>query len=157
MTDYTRLCELLNKKKKLFFELEAVTDGMVGASVEEIEAAMEKRADIFSAIEATDKEISNAVKNDVEAKAAIDSKGSGEGLSAPLAAVYNGSLAVKAVANRILQNEAMVRKHIEAQLEKLRETIAELNTSGESTAEKYHHTVVAGLNKQLEQDKEKLI
>ncbi len=157
MADLSKIAVLLSQQKEKLRELEEVTDAMAGATADEITAAMEKREEIFKPLTEINEELKRAAKKDGQLRQALNNEGNRSEVGAPYDEIYDASMESRAIANRIIRNEGVARGAIEAQTERLRKQIEELNSAGGSVADKYQKSLQMGINRQLGTDKDELI
>lgn len=157
MGDLSKIAVLLSQQKEKLRELEEVTDAMAGASADEITAAMEKREEIFKPLIEINEELKKAANGDGNLKRALGNEGNRSEVAPPYDEIYDASMESRAIANRIIRNEGMVRGTIEAEAERLKKQIEELNSAGGSVADRYQKSVQLGLNRQIKPDKNDLV
>lgn len=146
MTTEQQILSLLSRKKELFLELEEVTANMCILPLEELSLCTDKRGTLLDKIQTTDLEIKALCSQDRDIVAALNNTCEREGLSGELGALFDASISVKAVVNRIIKNEDSIRMHLTMEKQKIAEKMEELAHSGEAVAEKYHKSVLTGQN-----------
>ena len=157
MKDYSTEMGLLAQKKQLFLELEAVTADMPLYQVEELAECMEERGRLLKKIEQIDEELRTRFASDEPLHSALNNQCDREGLSPALRELYDASLGVKAVVNRIIKNESAITDHLEYEKQRITQKMEELNQSGGVVADKYYRSVQTAINRPLGQGKNEMI
>ena len=157
MKDYSHILELLAQKKALFLELESVSADMPLYQVEELAECMEKRGVIFRDAEQVDEELGMLSASDPELRLTLSNRCNRDGLSPALLAVYDASLGVKAVANRIQKSDGLIKEHLEYEKQRITQRMEELNHSSEKAADKYYRSIQIAVDRPLEAGKNRMI
>lgn len=157
MTDYTAVSALLAQKKQLFLELESVTADMSLYQVEELAECMEKRSRLLQQVEQADDELRLICSADEQLRQVLNNQCSREELSPTLAALYDASLSIKAVVNRMMKNDDAIKEHLEYEKQRITQKIEELNQSGAVVADKYYRSVQTAINRPLGSGKDRMI
>ena len=144
MQTYIQQFELLCSKKELFFQLEELTEQMSLLEVDALAVIMETRQRILQEISVLDEQIVAFCDEDEELRTALNHKCRKQDLSPELAKFYDVSLAIKATANRIVQNDEHIQMHMEFEKKRALEKIQQLNTSGPVVASRYHNSAQTG-------------
>ena len=71
--------------------------------------------------------------------------------------IFEASMKVKAIANRVANGELIIKEHIEAERDGLREKIEEMNASSQSVAGSYMRSVKTGYPQSLLNKRPKII
>lgn len=136
--------ELLREQRKAFLEMEGITERMVVAESEELEKEMEKRNQCFERARQIQQQLAELSGENPQLAEAIALEGNEREYTGALAEVYEAAYAVRAVVNRLLQNDVLVRERLEIEREKLLGKIQMLNQSGSAVAQRYRKSVQAG-------------
>lgn len=155
MAEQEDLVALLAEKKELFLACERATGEMSVCQVEELDVFSRRRQEAIDGAIALDVQIETLSAADEAIQAALHNSCDRRALTPRLGAIYDASLAVKAVANRILQNEDTVRGRIELEKERLLDKIQNINSSGSAVAVRYGKSVGLGVSRPvaMRQDK----
>lgn len=137
--DYRQILSLLAEKREKFLEIERVTEPMFYAQVDAIAECMEKRESLLNEVSEIDSRLAQLTEGQEQVKAALSHKCERRSLSPDLAEIYDGSMGVKAVVNRIVQNESGVRLHMEAEKQRIGEELEKLGQSASSVAGQYYN------------------
>lgn len=146
MAKQTELMYILAEKRDLFLACERATEEMCICPTEEMETYTAQRQEHLERARAIDDRIKVLSEGDETLQAALRNTCDRGGLPAHLSVVYDTALAVKAVANRILQNEEIVRQRIELEKERLLDKIYDINVSSSATAARYEKFVSLGVS-----------
>ncbi len=157
MVDYNLILQKLEQKRKLFAEMESITSAMTLYKVEELAQSMQKRSKIINAIDEIDLQLRAQAEQNELLRRALNNSCDRSPLDGDMARVYDASLAVKAIVNRIIQNEQSVKKHLDFEKSRVLEGIEKLTQSGLSVADRYHKSVQTGRNKVMGMERDKLI
>ena len=157
MNHYFQASHLLTRKKNLFLQLEEVTGNMSLLQVEELLISTEQRGLLLEEINELDMELKAYYLQDPLLKSAITHSCNKSQLPPQLAELYDISLTVKAIANRILKNDENIKIHLNFEKERILSKIQQLNTSGDVVASKYHRSVQTGRSNPLGVSKNKFI
>lgn len=157
MTDYTAVSALLAQKKQLFLELESVTADMSLYQVNELAECMEKRSRLLQQVEQIDAELKLMCITDEELRQVLNNRCPREGLSPQLSALYDASLSIKAVVNRMMKNDDAIKEHLEYEKQRITQKIEELNQIGAVVAGKYYRSVQTGVPRPIGAGKDRMI
>lgn len=146
VTIHMQLLPLLARKKLLFLEVEEVTSDMCVLSIEDLVIHTDKRGRLLEEISKIDEEIKLLCDNDTALWDALNHICGRQDLPDELAELFDLSLSIKAVINRILKNEDNIRLHLISEKQRVVEKMENLNMSGTSVAERYHRSVQTGRN-----------
>lgn len=138
---YLQIIQFLSTKKELFLEIEATMDLLSYGEVDEITACMEERNKIIEQVKAIDIKIKAVCEKDKMLLAALNNSCNKSEISPTLIEIYDASLGVKAVVNRIMNNDNMVTMHLEHLQKKVLKQIKQMNTSVYVVADKYHRSL----------------
>lgn len=157
MNGIEKLPELLKQKKELLLRFEAVTEQMYTLSPETLLDLVEERGRLLEKAGKLDEEIQEIGRYHPEVLPVLNNQRDLGGLEGLERQIYDASLAVKAVANRIRQNEDSLRQHIQLQKDAVLKRIENMNKSGYSVADKYYRSVQTGLNQPMSREREKKV
>lgn len=145
MLKYQNLLKLLAQKKQEFLRCEALTESLLTLPLEEVESAVENRQAILDYIVKLDAEIK--AQNEKEEKSLLNilnHESERDGLSEDEGAIYDASLAVKAVVARIQAIEPAVVERFTLEQNYIQEQIEKMNQSSYVVAEKYQKSLQTG-------------
>ena len=149
MKDLDQMLDLLDQKKVFFLHYEKEMEALPLLPVEELEPCVQRGAILIKKIEELDGKLSQLIQaNGPLARSAVNHDCDRGQLDPELARLYDASLSVKAVANRILKNDDMIRQRISYERDKAMESIKEINTRSASVAGRYRQsaqTVLGGM------------
>ena len=114
---------------------------------DEIEGHMEQRLALQKKIQDLDQQLSALYESLPEAAQAVSNQEDFSDLPATLRPVYDRSLEIKGVINRILQNEPMLKERLELERADLLKKLEENKKSSGSVAQKYYNSIHTGINK----------
>lgn len=154
---FQQLVDLLLKKKELFLELEETTSDMSVVPFESLVDRMEQRGQLLEEIGRIDGEIKEICQGDDEARAALNHTCDREGLTPELEQLYDLSLGIKAVVNRVMKYEEQITMHLEFEKKRIEEKMEALNVSGSAVANRYHQSVQTGIKRAFGTESDKLI
>ena len=157
MNTYTESLQLLNRKKNLFLQLEEITGNMTLLEVNELITSMEQRGVLLKEVEDLDATLHAFCVNDPLLRGAINHTCTKDNLSQDLCTIYDISLTVKSIVNRITLNDDNIRIHLSYEKERILSHISKLNTSGTSVASRYHKSAQTGRSNPFGVPKGKLI
>lgn len=157
MTVDETLLGLLARKKECFLQVEAITEEMAVVGVEELSACMDRRARLLETVGGLDEEIRALAAGRPELLAALNHTVGRAGLPPSSARLYDASLSVKTVVNRIRKNEETVREHLELEKQRILSRMEELNRSGPAVAEQYRRSVQTGIQRQIGFGKDRML
>lgn len=140
-----RIFSLLKEKKELLLQIERVTNIMKDAPAEELMDLFTERGELLERAQSLGTEIARYAEKNEEYKAALSSEASPNALSAEAKEIFEASLGVKAVANRVTREDEAVLDHIKSERNKLLDKIKELNSSGAAVAGSYRRSVQTGV------------
>lgn len=144
MNEESIVLELLQRKHEIFLIIENLTEKMKGAPIEKLTRLFEQRGDALQRVTEIDCRLKELACEDEALKGALNNSSEPASLCGELAEVFKASLAVKAVANRVLKIEPEVQARVENERDKLFERLEVINSSGNSVAESYKRSVQTG-------------
>lgn len=150
MLNERALLGLLEEKRKIFVEIEKITEPMLYVQVEVLEECMKNRESLLAEVREIDQKIDYRIDGQEAMKQALKHNCERQQLSAGLAALYDASLQVKAVVNRIIQNESGIRLHLEAEKDRIRGELEKMSQSSSSVASQYYSTVQRATSHEIE-------
>lgn len=158
MEKKAEILSLLSRKKELLVVFETVTSGMLYEDrTEELEASIDQRQDILDKLMVMDRQIRQICAGDAALLQVLNHQCDRGGLRPELEELYDASLAVKAVANRIQSSDAAVVEHMELARESLKEKIEEINSGGYAVASKYYRAAQTGVARMVLDERNKKI
>lgn len=141
MSCETQILRLLSDKRDLFLEMEEVTSAMCLQQVEQIAESMDRRSRLIERIDLVDASLADLCAGRDWVRAAMQHTCDRDGLPQELGEVYDASMAVKAVVNRIVRNDDAVKAHLEFEKQRVLQKVEELNRSGTAVANQYYQSV----------------
>jgi hypothetical protein len=145
MENKFELLELLYEKKRLFAEVESITNEMATAPLEQLEELLDTRGRLLEQAKAvTDK--ADGLPLDEGVRSVLKGNCDMTKLEGDMALIYEAAMSVRAVVNRIVQNESTVTMRLESEKEALRSKIEAINASSNSVAETYERSLATGLS-----------
>ncbi len=157
MSIESELLILLNQKKEIFLTFEQISENMAFLTAEDLPESVEQREYLLEKIAAIDAEMQPLLAGNEKLQAVLNHNVAPDKLSAPLAKLYEASLGVKAIINRILKNSNFIREHMENEQERILMQMEDLNKSGAVVAERYHQSVSTGVASSFNRNKGKII
>lgn len=134
--------QLLREKEQLLLELETLSEQMLGMHVDELADAVKKRQSLLLQVQERDNQLRLWCDDDAPMREAMNQTAVPQ--EETLRALYQASLSVKAVANRILQGEQAIERHMQAERTRLKKKIEKLNQGGASVAKMYRKSMEIG-------------
>ena len=148
---------LLQKKKELLLEVEEISASMKIAPAEELMALFTDRGRLLEKAQDVETNIRALTNGNEQMRSALNNSCEPRTLDSELLRVYEESLRVKAVANRILREEEGIKDHITLERDGLLKKIQELNSSSGSVADSYRRCVQTGVpNNQFTEKSKKI-
>ena len=141
------ILEVLEHKKQLFLDLEKKTEDMNTLDFQDLVDRIEERNLILKEIEIIDANIKEKVIHDNRLKNILNNTINRDELNEDELSAYLLVLEIKAVVNRIMQYDDLIRMHLDFEKHKILERVENLNTSSSSVAEKYQKSIETGVNK----------
>ncbi len=141
MTNYSEVTTYIEKKLELFENLELISESMTLLEVDELLVCIEKRGVLIEEIELVDNKLKDACLSDENLKASLNHTSSRDSFDAQLKNIYDISLKIKAIANRMLQNDENIRQHMAFEKERITTHIEKLNGSSTAAAGKYNKSI----------------
>ncbi len=138
--NYSHVLDMLNEKKVLFLKLEEITSSTVVETSDKIIDSMKKRADLFDSMRELDKKISSEAVKDRRLRDALNNSCNKKDVDETLLEIFDLSLNIKAIANRLVKNEALLFEHLKAERNSILKEIEKLNKSGTAAANRYYNT-----------------
>lgn len=157
MKNYDLVIDLLNEKREIFLEVEKLTNLMLISPIEELSEILEERGEFLQKAVLIENEINNKVSSDECARSILSNSGDMSNLPCDLEKLYESSMRIKAVINRINNLEVEVQERFESERDLILEKIESMNSSSNSVAGNYKRTVQMGFPQISLLDKEKSI
>lgn len=142
MTNRAQALQLLQEKEKLLLQVEQQSEQMLNMHVDELAAAVNNRQRLLQQVQEKDRQLRQLCEEDQPLRDALNQTvvpGDDE-----LQRLYRASMAVKAAANRILQGEGSIERHMQAERERLKGKIEKLNRGSASAAKRYRKAMETG-------------
>ena len=157
MNTYIEPLQLLNRKKNLFLQLEEITGSMTLLEVDELLTCIEQRGVLLTEVADIDATLHAYYLTDPMLKSAISHSCTKNDLSPALCDLYDISLTIKSIVNRITLNDGNIRLHLKFEKERILSNIEKLNKGGTGVADKYHRSTQTGRSRLFGGNKGKLI
>lgn len=130
-----KMLQTLEEKKELFAEMVQLSDQMLAMDAEELGQAYEQRQKLMDQAAELDKAIRAMCDEDPQARDALNHVSQPQ--DEQLRRLYDVSRAIKAAATQMMEGEEYRRRHAQAERDKAKRKIEELNKSGSSVAMHY--------------------
>jgi malic enzyme len=140
----SQILERMQREKQMLLQAEQITEEMQTAPGEELAALTARRGRFIEEASRLHEEERRLCAGDPLLLAAWSNAADPEKLSPGSRQIYDASLAVKAVANRIRRNSEPARRHLEQEQKILKDKLDELNSSPAKAIEKYVHVLRGG-------------
>ncbi|MCL1804916.1 MAG: hypothetical protein FWG28_02775 [Clostridiales bacterium] len=145
MRELEQMLDLLEQKRVYFLHYEREMEELPLLPTEEMEDCLERGASLIKKIEELDGRLNRLVQQEGPmALSAVNHECDRGQLSPDLGKLFDASMGVKAVANRILQNDGLIRQRIAYEREQALEKIKEINNRSDSVAGKYQRYTQTG-------------
>ena len=155
MKNSHELKKLLQEKEDLFFQIERITYEISEAPIDQINELLDTRGNLLEQVIRSDNKIKSLV--DENLKSVLDCSCDISGLSEEQKELFEKALSIKAVVNRIVKNEDIIRLRIENERDSLLKRIETMNNSSKTVAESYKRSVKTGLSQGLGANKKKTV
>ena len=157
MENFDRILDLLKEKLEIFLTIEKLTNMMFTSSVDELSDILADRGDLLQKAVLIESEINKEVYDKACIKGVLNNTKDISKLSDELLKIYDASMRVKAVLNRLNKLEKDVQLRLENERDMILERIESMNSSSNSVAGNYKRTVQMGFPQFSLLDKEKSI
>lgn len=147
MNNRLQLVLLLQEKKQLYSRFEQITNEMSALSPDDFQLSMNAREATLNQIKALDSQIVPLCYDDDSARHALNAQCDRGALAEDLAQIYDASMSVRGIMNRILKNESTLRQLMEDHKANILDKIEELNASSLSVADKYSRSLEGAVAK----------
>ncbi len=137
---YIHVLDMLAEKRETFLQLEEITGSLALQGADEIISSMKKRADLFETMRGLDKKISSEAADDRKLRDALNNACNRADVEENLEEIFDLSLKIKAIANRLIKNENLVLEHFDSEKKSILQEIEKLNRSGTAAANRYYNT-----------------
>lgn len=152
MSSFADIISLLEEKRNTLCEIESISNEMRNAPAESLAGLFEKRGELLETAREQGERIAALAEGNDALAAALKNAGEPNSLSPELSEIYDISLRIKSIANRVLREEDGVKEHIQMERDGLLKKIEELNSGSAAIAGNYRRVVQTGvLNAQLGQ------
>ncbi len=138
------LKNLLRKKRDLFLEVEAITQDINVGPIDRFNELLEKRGEALEQVILTDNQIKAITDGNEVLQSVLNCTCEISELQGELKELFEEVLSVKAIVNRIIKNEDIVRLRLESERDSLLNRIETINSSSNSVAESYKRSVETG-------------
>jgi len=157
MENFDRILDLLKEKLEIFLTIEKLTNMMFTSPVDELSVILTERGDLLQKALLIESKINKEVDDKACIKGVLDNTDDISKLSDDLLKIYDASMRVKAVLNRLNKLEKDVQLRLENERYMILERIESMNSSSNSVAGNYKRTVQMGFPQFSLLDKEKSI
>lgn len=144
MSQTQPILDLLAQKKSLFLQFEQESEAMCFGSADEMDLHMCERLKLQQQIQDIDDQLAPLYQAVPEAAQAASLTGTRDAFPPEIAAVYDASMAVKGVVNRILLNEPTLLERVQLERSALLRKLEETRQSSSSVANGYYKTMSTG-------------
>ncbi len=131
------------EKKQLFAEVEAISEQMLLMEVDELIESVSKRGNLLERVSQQDEMLKALCRQDAAIKEMLNNSRLPQ--SPEEQQLYQLTMEVKAIANRLMQGEKTIAEYMQYKRSELRDKIEKLNASSQSTAKRYHQVIAAGI------------
>lgn len=139
---WKEILDRLEEKNRYLMEIEKISEKMLQMEVEELEQAMEKRAELLEKVGKEDVCLREMCATDQRARDLLNHNQLPQ--TEDEQKLYDGSLKVKATANRIYQGEATLKQYMEHKKSQILDKIQELNKRGAGAIRGYSQVLSTG-------------
>ncbi len=157
MNNNQELKTLLREKEELFSKVERITNDIFEAPVDQINSLLETRGKTLEQVILIEGKIKSVAAEDEYLKSVLDCTCDISGLSGELKDLFEESLRIKAIVNRIIKNEDSIRLRIENEMNSLLERIETMNRSSKTVAESYKRSVETGISQGFGANRKKTV
>jgi len=157
MDNNLELKKLLQTKQELFLAVEAITNDISEAPIDQIVLLLDVRGDTLEQVISIDNQIKAIVGTDEKIRSVLNCTCEMSALQGDLKELFEAALRVKSVVNRIIKNEDTVRLRIEHERDSLLDKIENINSSSNVVAESYKRSVKTGFSQGSAGNKKKTI
>ena len=140
------LKNLLHKKQELFLDVEAITNEINEFSIDRITELLEKRGEALEQVVLIDNQIKMIVGDNDKLQSVLSCTCEISELQGEPKELFEEVLRIKAIVNRIIKNEDIIRLKIESERDSLLNKIETINSSSNSIAESYKRSVNTGFS-----------
>lgn len=142
MEHRTEALALLGEKQRLLREVEERSEQMLALGPDRLEEAVNHRLALLQKVEQLDRRLRSLCGEDAALRAALNQ--TGPQTDPQLAQLARAALQARATANRIVQGDPAVRRHMLAQRALLKSKIEKLNRGGGAVAKRYRQAMETG-------------
>ncbi len=142
---FSELLNLLSKKKNLFLQFEEISEKMFLNTIDQLEQDMEKREEILQTVSAIDQSIAGLCENHPRWERVLKHELSPTTLQPDEMTLYDTSLSIKAIVNRILSNAPALEEHLASEKQRIADKMSELDYRTKTMVDGYHQSVLTGL------------
>ncbi len=144
MSQTQPIVDLLYQKKSLFLQFEQESEAMCFCPVDEIDLHMCERLKLQQKIQEIDEQLVPLYETVPGAAQAVAHASDRDTFSPDLAEVYDASLSIKGVLNRILLNEPTLMERVQLERSALLQKLEESRQSSSSVAQGYYKSMSTG-------------
>jgi organic radical activating enzyme len=157
MNSNQKLKQLLSEKEMLFIEVEKITDDIFEAPVDIINVLLETRGNALEQVNKVDEKLNPLIEDDEHLRNVLNCSCDISGLSGESKELFDQSLRIKAVVNRIIKNQESIRQKIENERDSLLQSIENMNNSSKTVAESYKRSVETALTRGFDGSRNKTV
>ena len=157
MNNNEKLKQLLSEKELLFIEVERITDEIFDASVDRINELLETRGAALEQTAIINEKLSALIIDDEHLKSVLNCSCDISGLSEEMKELFEQSLRIRAIVNRIIKNQDSIRQKIENERDSLLQKIETMNSSSKTVAKSYKRSVETALPHSFDGNKNKTV
>ena len=145
MENIEKLVTLLVEKRDIFLKVEELSNMMLTSPIEEILDIQADRGQLLQQAVKVQDEINKEVSIDKSVKDILNNSCDMSNLSENMARLYEASMRVKAVINRINNLEVDLRTRLEGERSDILDKLESMNKSSNSVAGNYKRSVQMGV------------
>lgn len=155
MKEQQKLMELLAREEELLQEAQMLTEEMETAPVEELPSLMKRRGRFLEEAHSLHAQAKRLCGERMQA--VVDHRVNRGGLTPDEGAAYDASLRVKAAVNRIRNNSALILERMQAERDRMKNRLDELDSDSTRTMKRYAHVIRGSRSAGEPQQKKRMV
>ncbi len=132
---------LLKNKKEILEKIEKATEEMCSKNIETIKNGYETRKRLISMLGQADKEIGSYCSDNAQLREALNNSTPRSGLDPLYINLYDISMSIKAVVNRIIKYDSLVNENVKSKRDETLQKITKINSDFPVSANRYQQGV----------------
>lgn len=144
MENYDKILDFLKEKLEIFLDVEKLTNMMFSSDIDELSNIISLRGDLLQKAVLIENEINKEVSGKEHIKSVLNISGDMSNLSIETRKIYEASMRVKAVLNRINNLEPEIKERLENERKIILEKLESMNKSSDHVAGNYKRSVQLG-------------